>query len=140
MTVDREKIRQKLHYIREKVNLLEQFKGMDKSRFTSEPFYEDAAIHMLQVAIESMLDICAHIIAREGWGLAKTYVEIVELAAKNGLISDDMAEVYKNMARFRNRVIHLYNRVDTEEILNIINNRLDDFQPFISAVIHKYLP
>ncbi len=140
MIVDHEKIRQKLHYMRDKLKMLEGFKGMDKKSFISEPYLEDAAIRMLQVVIEAMLDICAHIIAREGWGLAKTYVEIIELAVNNKLIDAEQAGTYKNMARFRNRVIHLYDQVDTDEIMNIINNHLDDFKPFMAVVIEKYLP
>jgi len=139
MTVDHEKIRQKLHFMREKLRMLEQFKGMDKKQFTAKPFTEDAAIRMLQVAIEAMLDICAHIIAREGWGMPKTYVEIIEVANKEGLIPDELVDTYKNMARFRNRVIHLYNKVDADEIINVINSHLDDFKPFIAKVMVDYL-
>lgn len=140
MIIDQQKIRQKLHFMRENIELLEQFKGMDQESFSSNPITEAAALRMLQVSIEAMLDICSHIIAREGWGLAKTYVEIVELTVKHGLISSEKADIYKNMARFRNRIIHLYDRVDPEEVLNIINNHLDDFRPFMSSVIEKYLP
>jgi len=140
MKTDQQKIRQKLHFMRENLELLEQFIGMDQQHFTADPITESAALRMLQVSIEAMLDICSHIIAREGWGLAKTYVEIVELTVKNGLIPKEKADIYKNMARFRNRIIHLYDRVETAEILNIINNHLDDFRPFMSAIIEKYLP
>ncbi len=41
--------------------------------------------------------------------MPKTYVEIIEVANKEGLIPDELVDTYKNMARFRNRVIHLYN-------------------------------
>ncbi|CEP69300.1 Protein of unknown function DUF86 [Moorella glycerini] len=94
---------------------------------------------MLQVAIEAMLDICAHIISREGWGLPKSYVETVELAAHNGLIPQQLEDTYKAMARFRNRVVHLYDEIDAAEIWNVIQNHLDDFRPFIAAVIRRYL-
>ena len=140
MNIDQQKIRQKIHFMRENIELLKQFKGLDQERFTADPIKEAAALRMLQVSIEAMLDICSHIIAREGWGLAKTYVDIIELTIKNGLISNEKADIYKNMARFRNRIIHLYDRVDTAEVLNIINHHLDDFNPFMSVVIEKYLP
>jgi uncharacterized protein YutE (UPF0331/DUF86 family) len=140
MKTDQQKIRQKLHFMRENLELLEQFKNIDQQQFTSDPITESAALRMLQVSIEAMLDICSHIIAREGWGLAKTYVEIVELSVKNSLIPKEKSDIYKNMARFRNRIIHLYDRVETAEVLSIINNHLDDFRPFMSAIIEKYLP
>ncbi|MDK2816307.1 MAG: hypothetical protein PWR22_936 [Moorella sp. (in: firmicutes)] len=139
MTVDREKIRQKLQFMRQELRELKKFQGMDISQFQSNSLYEAAATRMLQVTIEAMLDICAHLISREGWGLPKSYVETVELAVHNGLIPPEMEDTYKAMARFRNRVVHLYDEVNAAEIWNVIQNHLDDFRPFIAAVIRRYL-
>lgn len=139
MTVDREKIRQKLQFMRQELRELKKLQGMDLSQFQSNRLYEAAATRMLQVTIEAMLDLCAHIISKEGWGLPKSYVETVELAARNGLIPLQFENTYKAMARFRNRVVHLYDEVDAAEIWNIIQNHLQDFKPFVVAVIQRYL-
>jgi uncharacterized protein YutE (UPF0331/DUF86 family) len=139
VTVDREKIRQKLQFMRQELRELKKFQGMDISQFQSNSLYEAAATRMLQVTIEAMLDICAHLISREGWGLPKSYVETVELAVHNGLIPPEMEDTYKAMARFRNRVVHLYDEVNAAEIWNIIQNHLEDFRPFMEVVIRRYL-
>jgi len=139
MSVDQEKIRQKIHFIRENLAYLEEFKDLDKESFKSDHIKEAAAIRMLQVAIEAVLDICSHIISREGWGLPKSYLESVELAVQNGLIPLELAQDYKNMAKFRNRVVHLYDKVDSEELIEIINSHLDDFKPFIQNVLSRYM-
>lgn len=138
MTIDREKIRQKLQFMRDNLRKLERFHGMNIEEFKSNFLYEAAATRMLQITIEAMLDICAHVIAREGWGIPKTYGETVEIAACNGLIPSEMEETYKNIAKFRNRVVHLYDDVKTEEIFNIIKSHLKDFKPFITKVIQAY--
>lgn len=86
-----------------------------------------------------LLDICTHIIAREGWGLPKTYVESIEMAVYHGLIPNDFLDIYRAMARFRNRVVHIYDDIEAEEIHKIIKNHLDDFRLFMENVIKKYL-
>ena len=139
MSVDQEKIRQKIHFIRENLAHLEELKDLDKESFKSDHIKEAAAIRMLQVAIEAVLDICSHIISREGWGLPKSYLESVELAVQNGLIPLELAQDYKNMAKFRNRVVHLYDKVDSEELIEIIHSHLDDFKPFIQNVLSRYM-
>ncbi|MDN5348331.1 MAG: hypothetical protein PWP65_1895 [Clostridia bacterium] len=139
MTVDREKIRQKLQFMRTELRELERFRNMDITEFKSEGLYEAAATRMLQVTIEALLDICAHVIAREGWGLPKTYGEAVEIAARHGLIPSEMKDTYMAMVRFRNRVVHLYDEVDAAAVLDIIHNHLGDFHPFIARVVQKYL-
>ena len=124
--VDQEKIRQKLHFIRQQLKELDRFEAIGLDEFLKEPFYEAAATRMLQISIEAMLDICAHVIARQGWGLPKTYVETVEMAARHGLIPKELTATYKDMARFRNRVVHLYHDIDPTEIWQIAQLHSDN--------------
>ena len=139
MTVDKEKLRQKLHFMRENLKLLEDnFKGMKLGEFKNNSINEPAATRMLQITIEAMLDTCAHIIAREALGMPKTYKDIVQIAVKNGLIPHEMENTFISMSKFRNRVVHLYDEIDSEEILEIINSHLDDFHPFMKNVVNKY--
>lgn len=139
MTVDREKIRQKLQFMRRNLRDLDIFNKMDIEEFRSNSINEAAAIRMLQVTIEAMLDICAHVIAREGLGLPKSYGEIIQIAVQYGLIPSDKIETYQKMVRFRNRVVHLYDDVDAKEIYFIIHSRLNDFKPFMATTIKRYL-
>lgn len=138
MTVDREKLRQKIQFMRGKLRELERLRGMSRDDFSKDPIYQDAAIRMLQVTIEAMLDICSHVLAREGWELPRSYGEVVSQAARQGLIPKDMEGTYLKMARFRNRVVHLYDDVDAAAIQDIIENRLEDFTPFLTRVVEKY--
>lgn len=137
--VDLEKIRQKLHFIRLQLKELDRLKAMDQDQFLEEPLYEAAATRMLQISIEAMLDLCSHVIARKGWGLPKTYVEVVEIAAKHGLIPKDLEPTYKDMARFRNRFVHLYDDIDPKELWRSVQIHSDNLQPFMALVIDKYL-
>lgn len=137
--VDREKIRQKFHFMRYNLKKLKTFQEMSLDEFKDNFVNEAAATRMLQVVIEAMLDTCAHIISREGWGLPKSYRETVEIVCRERLIPSDMEETYKEMVRFRNRVVHLYDEVNQEEIYNIVNTRLNDFHPFMKNMVQKYL-
>ena len=82
MMVDNDKIRQKIHFIRQEKKKLQRFRAMDYKEFVSDDLYVDAATRILQVMVECVLDICAHAIAREGWGTPKTYVETVKNSSR----------------------------------------------------------
>lgn len=137
--VDQEKIRQKLHFIRQQLRELDRFEAIGQDEFLKEPIYEAAATRMLQICIEAMLGICAHVTARQGWGLPKTYVETVEMAARHGLIPKDLTATYKDMARFRNRIVYLYHDIDPKEIWQIAQLHSDNLQPFMTLVVQQYL-
>ncbi len=136
--VDKNKLRHKIQVIRKQKEGIEKLKDLTLAEFKKNDFYEPAAIRMLQVMVESILDICSHIIAREGWGTPKTYVEIIQIAAENGLIDSEKKEEFQNMARFRNRVVHLYNQISPEETFKIIQDKTSDFDYFISQVVKRY--
>ncbi|MBC7340365.1 MAG: DUF86 domain-containing protein [Firmicutes bacterium] len=139
MTVDLDKVRQKLQYIRSQVRDLQWFLDMEEDRFSRNTYYVAAATRMLQIAIEAMLDLCAHIIAREGWGLPKSYREIVLVAAEHGLIPAELRDRYVEMTRFRNCVVHLYDDVEGAEVLRFIKEHLSDFRPLVATVVRRYL-
>ena len=85
------------------------------------------------------MDLCAHIIAREGWGLPKSYREVVLLAGKHDLVPKNLVESFLLMVRFRNRVVHLYDEPEDHEVLQFIRDYADDLRPFIARVIERHL-
>ena len=58
--------------------------------------------------------------------------------ADTDVIEKEFALELVKMARFRNRLVHLYWEVDIQEVWRIIQTRLDDFEDYISQ-IGKYL-
>ena len=56
-----------------------------------------------------------------------------------GLIPRDLQDSFLLMARFRNRIVHLYDEVGDLEVFRFIMQHLDDFRPFVANVVRKYL-
>ena len=56
---------------------------------------------------------------------AATGVEAVERCVKLGALAS--VEPYRKMIQFRNFVVHRYERVDVAILVDIVNNRLGDF-------------
>ncbi len=137
--IDKEKIRQKLHFMRVQLRRLYEIQSTSPDEFLGNDLYIHAYTRMLQIAIEAMLDLSSHIVAYEGWGLPTDYAEVVQIAARNLSIPEDLVKTYMAMARFRNRVVHLYDEVDANEILRIVQENLQDFEPFMKAVVDRYL-
>jgi uncharacterized protein YutE (UPF0331/DUF86 family) len=44
----------------------------------------------------------------------------------------------EKMAKFRNYVVHHYDKTDPDIVVNILHKHLDDFEKFASAII-RYL-
>lgn len=124
--------------------------NLEKLKFISSRTYEefisdfrniDASLHILQTSIQALLDICSYIIASLGLKTPNTNTEIIEILRDAELIPKDRTETYIKMSQFRNRIVHLYNHIDTETLYDILTNELDDIKNFYTnllMIIEKY--
>lgn len=136
--VDKEKLRQKIHFIRHELKKLEEIKQLTYEKFVKEPLFFDASLRMLQVAIEAMIDICSHIVAREAFGIPKNYRDGFKTLTDHKMLEAEMLDTYIKMTKFRNRIVHIYDKVKTEEVYEIIQEHLPDFERFIASIVKAY--
>lgn len=137
--IERDKIRQKIQFMRDRLKQLESVQSMTYEDFLAQPFVLDGSLRALQVMIEAMLDIGSHIVAREGYGMPHTYADVVTTLADNGIFTKEQAGTYIAMVGFRNRIVHLYDEIDPEMVYKLITQRLDEFREFISVIANRYL-
>jgi len=95
----------------------------------------DSCLHRLQTSIQALLDMGSYIIASLGLRTPNTNAEIIEILSENGYISKDRAETFIRMCQFRNRVVHLYNHIDTKTLYEILVNDLEDIKDFYIALL-----
>lgn len=136
--LDKDKLRQKIDFIRRESKRLKELGDYSFEEFKAGPFYFDASLRMLQIAIESMIDICNHIVARKGLGLLRNYHDGFRILTEQGILDPEMLDTYKTMTKLRNRIVHMYDEVSAEEVYEIIQQRLPDFDAFITSMVKAY--
>lgn len=94
----------------------------------------ESAKHLLQVSIEAMIDIANHIISRGRLGHPKSYAESFGILRAEGVLTPEQVEDYSLMVKFRNRVVHLYQKIDPDQIYDILQNQLQDFTAFAEKI------
>lgn len=137
--VEPDRLRPRIHHIRERLRRLREIEGEGWTAFQEDLLVQDAAIRNLQTSVEATVDMANHIVAREGLGTPASYREAIELLVEAGVLPREKAGAFKAMIGFRNRAVHLYDEVDAEEVYDIIENDLGDFEVFIAAVVERYV-
>ncbi|PZS37238.1 MAG: DUF86 domain-containing protein [Pseudonocardiales bacterium] len=103
-------------------------------RPTAELLNDEVALGSAQfrflLAIEVCVDIGRHIIAAEGLSAADTYADVFTSLAEAGIIAAGHVEPLRAMARFRNRLVHLYDETDDAEIVKALQHDLGDLDVF----------
>jgi len=131
----KEDIQSKIDVIFENLEKLHILKAKTYEDFTSDFRNIDASLHILQTSIQALLDIGAYIIASSGLKTPSTNAEIIEILTEAGHITKDKEETYIGMSKFRNRVVHLYNHIDTKSLYDILANELDDIKDFYVTLL-----
>ena len=82
--------------------------------------------------------MASHLISKRGFRAPEDYADTFKVLEESEIIKKEFALELSKMARFRNRLVHRYWDVDIEEVWNIIQTKLDDFENYITQ-IGKYL-
>lgn len=90
--------------------------------------------HTLQLAIQAALDSASHIVSDQRLGEPRTNRELFDLLAKGGWLSSELTATLRDMAGFRNIVVHGYETVDVNILRDIVENRLDDLLDFSRSI------
>jgi len=133
--VNIETIRQKVHLIEENLSKLESLKSMLFEQFVGDYRNIEASKHLLQVSIEAMIDVANHIVARNRWGIPAKSADSFRILREHKYFTEQEEELFATMVKFRNRVVHLYHRIDHDELYRILQENLGDFKIYIKAII-----
>ncbi|KRQ87640.1 hypothetical protein ABG79_00441 [Caloramator mitchellensis] len=134
LNIDFEKIKQKIIFVEDNLRKINELKRLSKDEFLKDFRNIDSAKYLLQTSIEAMLDIANHIIARNRWGKVETNRDSFEILSNKGIIDKKDIEKYFLMAKFRNRIVHMYIDIDDETIYGILINNTDDIKRFIENI------
>jgi len=99
---------------------------------------QEIVILNLQRAIQNSIDLAAHIVADEGWGVPAELRENFDILSENRVISNDHTSRLRKMVGFRNIAVHEYQTIDVQVLKSILQNNLKDIEDFYVAVIHHF--
>jgi len=133
--VNREVVLDRIDIINNSLKRLKEISQLPQDEFKENDDYYAIAEHHLRIALEATLDVGRHICIKEDLGQPKDYTEVFDILNSGGILDAEFTESIRGMAGYRNRLVHMYNKVDKEEIYQILQKRLDDFETFSDAIM-----
>lgn len=131
-------VAERARWVREMLANLRALPLEDEGRFFSDPRNLWAAESCLRRALEALLDLGRHLLAK-GFGVATTeYKEIAAGLAQAGVLGKSEADLLRDMAGYRNRMVHFYHEVTPEELFSLARNRLGDVEVVLEALLAWY--
>jgi len=110
--------------------------------FSKDPLYQAGAERFLHLAIESCLNVGNRLLAIYQFSkpvvTPETYADIFKEMSRLGVVDHEFMQRLVAMARFRNRLVHLYWDINQETVYEFLQNNLYDFKLFQERVV-KFL-
>jgi uncharacterized protein YutE (UPF0331/DUF86 family) len=120
------------------LNNLKRYQHLSREDFGKDLSYIWIAAKGLEILIQKLLDIGAHLLASEIKNDWDDYTEIISKLGHHDIIPAPFAGKIQGMAGLRNILIHQYLRVDPDKLYDLMQNRLSDFTQFM-AYIQSYM-
>lgn len=100
---------------------------------------ERFAAHTAQIAVQAALDVASHIVSDARLGEPESNRELFEKLVGAGWIPRQLVTPLRDMAGFRNIVVHGYQRVDPKVVRDVVEHHLGDLLSFVDAVRAKLI-
>lgn len=110
---------------------LEDLRKLSEEEFAADPHKVASAKYNLIVAIEGAVDLSNHIISKNGFRTPEDYADTFRVMEEKGVFDAEFTNSLIQMARFRNRLVHIYWDIDDAEIYRIIQTRLQEIKQFL---------
>jgi uncharacterized protein YutE (UPF0331/DUF86 family) len=122
-------------WIRDMLSGIEKLPLADVRSFSLDARNPAAAESYLRRALEALMDLGRHILAK---GFAVDVAEYKKISVKLGelgVIDADTAAGMKKLAGYRNRMVHFYNEISQSELYEICRDELKDVRSVLNAIL-----
>lgn len=131
-------IRGKIGRVEEHLKRIRVLPQRSLEAFKKDTVAQDVILFNLTQAIQGCIDIAAHIVSDEGWGLPGTQSEAFDILCEKEVISNELVAKLIGMAGFRNRVIHEYEKLNMDIVYDVWREGFEDIERFSLAVIERF--
>ena len=111
--------------------------NVDLEIFISDIDRQEVISFNLHLAIENCIDIAAHIISEEGFGMPGSASDMFYLLEENSYFGAELAERMVKAIGLRNLIVHEYAKVELDRLYQIVQKDIGDINDFLAAVFKK---
>ena len=133
--VDKTLVLRKLAELEEYLEQIKEYANVSAEEYSKEWRTQRIVERTLQIMIELCADIAGHIISDRGYRVPTSYADTFRVLYEKDILTKDLFETMEKISKFRNIIVHHYDSVAPEIVVNILRKDLDDFLAFKNVVV-----
>lgn len=137
MAIDEKTLNHILEYLDGEIKVIEK-SHITLDLLEEKSIFTDATKHRIQITVEMVINIAEHIVAGLKLGQPEHANDLFPLIAKEGIVSNELAEKLSKSVGLRNILVHQYREVSLPILADSATSGLNDLRDFAKA-IHDFL-
>jgi uncharacterized protein YutE (UPF0331/DUF86 family) len=135
--VDKDLILAKAGSVKSHLNRVLEKRNVDLESFIKDIDRQESILFNIQTAVQNCIDIAAHIISEESFGVPGSTTEMLYILGKNGYLDNDLTRKMVKAVGFRNLIVHEYGKIELEQAYEIAQNDINDLNEYLKAIFKK---
>jgi len=133
--IDKEFIKTKLFLIKSYYEELEQILSFSDSEIKEDFIRLRAIERLIQLIVDEIIDINTHIMRYQPLKLSIDFQSSFLILAENNILPESFAKKIAPVVGLRNRLVHRYEKIDLDLLLNLIRKNKDDFIEYVKHIL-----
>ena len=135
--VDRDLILVKASSLRGHLGRIREKSKIDLQTFLKDRDCQESILFNLQMAVQNCIDIAAHIVSEEGFGVPGSTSEMFYLLEENGYLDTKATENMVKFIGFRNLVVHEYGKLELKTVFKVAQEDIKDLDEFLILIFNR---
>lgn len=128
-------VQEKLDVLRRNLEQLDRIPQSSFEEFSTDFRNTPCAIYLLQTSIQALIDLGSFHVARLGLETPRRSQEVFERLEDAGKLPAGTARRCVPIVGFRNRVVHLYDRVDARVVYEVLTAHRRDLPELLDLLL-----
>lgn len=124
----------KIARIREYLSILESLRENCVERMKSDKVYRGSVLYYLYMTADSCVALAEMIIKLKNLRKPQSYAEAIDILGESRILPDDFAYEFARIAGFRNFLAHDYEKLNYEDICQVMFKQLDEVKKYIGFI------
>ncbi|MFY9341782.1 MAG: HepT-like ribonuclease domain-containing protein [Planctomycetota bacterium] len=95
----------------------------------------DSALHRLQTSVQALVDIGSYKLGRRGLRPPESSRDVLRTLEDDRAVPPGTTDRFAPLLAFRNRVVHLYDRIDTHRVFEILTRHRGDLAALLDLLL-----
>ena len=135
--VDRDLILTKAGSVKKHLRRIIKKRNTDLHTFLDDIDRQESILFNIQMAVQNCVDIAAHIVSEEGFGVPGSTNEMFYSLEENGFLHSEITEKIVKAVGFRNLIVHEYAKIDLAQVFEISQEDINDLSEYLKSIFDK---